>query len=76
MNMGLRQDLFKNKLSLILTASDLFNSLKRHSIISTPLLYQRSSMKRDGRIIYFGMNYRFGVQKKQKEDSLDFDNSL
>jgi hypothetical protein len=33
-------------------------------------------MKRDGRIIYFGMNYRFGVQKKQKEDNLDFDNNL
>ena len=75
MNMGMRKDMFKNKLSVTLTASDLFNSLKQKTDLTTPYLHQVSVNKRDGRIIYLGLSYRFGVIKKGKEEKLQFENN-
>jgi outer membrane receptor protein involved in Fe transport len=76
MNMGMRKDLFKNKVSITLTASDLFNSLKQKTELNTPYLHQVTISKRDGLIVYLGINYRFGVVKKGKEEKLQFDNNL
>lgn len=76
LNAGMRQDLLKNKLSITLTASDVFNSLKQKSELNTKYLRQTSIGRRDGLIIYLGASYRFGVVKKQKEEKLQFDNNL
>jgi hypothetical protein len=77
LNMGMRQDLFKNKISLTVTASDLFASLRQKTELNTPTLKQTSLNRRDGRIIFIGISYRFGIIKKEKEDEkLQFDNSL
>jgi hypothetical protein len=75
-NTGMRQDLLRNKLSLTLTASDLFNSLKQKTAYDIPTIHQVSVGRRDGLIIYFGLSYRFGVIKKAKEEKLQFDNNL
>ena len=77
MNMGFKQEVLKKKASLILTVSDVFNSLRNNSILDTPELYQKVIRKRSARIIYIGFSYTFGNQnKKQKENSLKFDNQL
>ena len=77
LNTGLRQDLFKKKASLILTASDLFNTLKQKSELNTVYLKQTAIGRRDARIIYLGISYRFGKMiKKTSEEKLQFDNSL
>ncbi len=76
MNAGVRQDFLKNKLSVVLTASNLLNTLKQKTILDTPYLHQTAISRRDGRILYAGINYRFGVLKKVKEEKLQFDNSL
>jgi hypothetical protein len=76
LNSGVRQDLAKNKLSLVLTASDIFSSLRQKTEINTPYLQQVSIGRRDGLIVYLGLSYRFGVYKKPKEEKLQFDNSL
>lgn len=76
LNSGMRQDLAKNKLSITLTASDIFNSLKQKTELNTPYLKQVSVGKRDGLIVYLGVSYRFGVIKKTKEEKMQFDNSL
>ncbi|TMI61510.1 MAG: TonB-dependent receptor [Bacteroidetes bacterium] len=77
LNSGIRQDLFKNKLSVILTASDILNSNKQKSEINTQYMKQHSVSRRDARIIYLGISYRFGkLIKKQGEEKLQFDNSL
>lgn len=76
MNAGMRQDLFKNKLSMTLTVSDIFNSLRQKSEYSIPELYQVTRSRRDGRIFYIGLSYRFGIVKKPKEEKLQFDNNL
>lgn len=76
-NTGIRQDLFKKKLSVILTASDLFQTLKQKSELTSTYLHQVAIGTRDARIMYIGVSYRFGkVIKKGGEEKLQFDNNL
>jgi hypothetical protein len=75
-NTGIRQDFFKKKVSVILTGSDLFKTLKDKRQLNTPFLNQASIGTRDARIIYFGVAYRFGKTfKKSTEEKLQFDNN-
>ncbi len=76
-NVGLRHDLWQKQAALVLTVSDLFNSLKNESIVNTPLLHEDIVQRRSSRIIYLGITYNFGQPgKKSKDDPLKFDNSL
>lgn len=76
-NFGCRQDLFDEKVSLILTISDLFNSLKRKMELNTPILKQNTISERDSRIIYLGLTYHFGSSdKKSKDRKLEYDDKL
>jgi outer membrane receptor protein involved in Fe transport len=77
LNLGLRQDLWKKKVSLILTVSDLFNSQVWKNSVDTPELIQNSMRKRDGRVFYLGFVYNFGTNgKKTKETKFEFDNGM
>ncbi len=73
-NSGFKQEFFNRKLVLIATISDIFNSLKNRSIIDTPELYEKIIRRRSARIIYAGITYTFGNQKKKKE--IEYDNKL
>ena len=74
MNTGFKQELLNRKLTMIVTVSDLFNSLRNRTIIDTPELYEKITRRRSSRIIYGGFTYTFGNQKKKKE--LEFDNKI
>lgn len=74
-NIGMRQDLMKKKLAITLTVSDLFASAKEKRDFNTLYLKQTSIGRRDARIFYLGVSYRFGQTKKaKKDDKLEFDN--
>ncbi len=74
-NIGMRQDLMKKKLAITLTISDLLASAKEKRYFNTSYLNQTSTGRRDARIFYLGVSYRFGKAKKEKkEDKLEFDN--
>jgi len=76
-NYGLRQEFRQKKLALVLTVSDVFNSLKDATRLDTPLLKEEITRRRSARIIYLGLIYNFGTQaKKPKDDSLKFDNQI
>lgn len=76
-NTGVRQDLFKKKLSVTLTGSDLFKTLREKRELNTSFLKQTSIGRRDARIIYLGVAYHFGKTfKKSTEEKLQFDNNL
>lgn len=76
-NTGIRQDLFKKKVSVIFTVSDIFKTLRFKNEFNTTGLKQVSFGRRDARIIYLGISYRFGqATKKQNEEKLQFDNAL
>ncbi len=73
-NLGARKEFMDGKLSLLLTVSDIFNSLRREININTPLLVETAVGTRDSRIFYVGLSYNFGSQnKKSKETQLKYD---
>jgi outer membrane receptor protein involved in Fe transport len=74
-NAGFRQDLYKKKITLTLTVSDIFASLKEKRDLNTLYLKQTTTGTRDARIFYLGVSYRFGKTiKVPKEEKLQFDN--
>ena len=76
-NAGLRQDLGGKKAAVVLTVSDLFNSLKESMVLDTPVLRETIVRRRSARIVYLGFIYNFGkATKKSKDDPMKFDNSL
>jgi outer membrane receptor protein involved in Fe transport len=77
LNTGLKQEVFKKKGAIILTVSDVFNSLTNKSTIDTPDLQRQENRKRTARIIYCGFTYNFGGSgKKQNGDALKYDNKM
>jgi outer membrane receptor protein involved in Fe transport len=77
LNTGLKQKILNKKGSLILTISDIFNSLRSNLLIDTPELQRHEYKKRSARIIYLGFTYSFGSNgKKEKENNLQYDNKL
>ncbi len=77
MNIGARQNLFNNKLTVTCTLSDIFKTLEQRTFIETAFFSQNSYNRRDAQVFYLGMSYRFGKSgKKQQEEKLQFDNSL
>ena len=75
-NMGLRQDLFKNKASVVLTVSDVFSTLQQQASLTSNFLQQTSVNRRDAQVIYVGFNYRFGRTTKKAEEKMQYDNAL
>jgi hypothetical protein len=77
MNIGARQNLFKNKLSVTCTLADIFKTLEQRTFIETPYFIQNSYNRRDAQVFYLGVSWRFGKSgKKQQEEKLQFDNNL
>ncbi len=76
-NTGMRQDFFKKKVSVLLTASDLLKTLQQKSELTSAYLKQAAVAKRDAPVIYLGISYRFGKEiKKPHEEKMQFDNNL
>ena len=76
LNSGLKQDLFKKKAALILTVSDIFNSMRYQTEIEIPTMRRTEIRRRSSQTIYLGFSYNFGSSDKKQKDGLKFDNSL
>ncbi len=74
-NAGLRQQVFGDKASILLTVSDIFNTMRWEYEIDTPELFQKSSRKRVSQVVYLGFTYRFGGNHKKAADDLKFDDN-
>ena len=74
-NVGMRQDLLNKKLSILLTVSDIFNTLRWASEINTPIMDEKIFGKRRSQIVYLGLSWRFGKNLK-KQDELKFDDRM
>ena len=75
LNLGMRQDMFNQKVSLTLTVSDVLKSLKWERTIDTPILYEKATSTRNSQIIYLGFTYRFGRATKEEKE-LKFEDNL
>jgi hypothetical protein len=76
MNMGLKQEMLNNKLSVVATLSDVFSTLKQRSELNSKFLIQNQVNSRDAQVFYIGFNYRFGKTIKKADEKMQFDNSL
>ena len=76
LNSGLKQDLFKKKGALILTVSDIFNSMRYQTEIDMPTMKRIEIRRRSSQTIYLGFTYNFGGSDKKQKDGLKFDNAL
>ena len=77
MNIGLRQDFFEKKLSVIFTASDIFSTQRWKTVLDTDYLHQTSISRRDGLAMYLGVSYRFGkALRKDTEETLEYDTNM
>ena len=74
MNMGVRQDLSDERISITASVWDVFRTLNRKTELSTPSLTQTSFSSRDSRVVFLGLTYHFGgPSKKSKEKDLQLD---
>jgi outer membrane receptor protein involved in Fe transport len=73
-NIGLRREFWDRRLSLVFTASDIFNTRRRETELTTPVLYQDVVNLRDSRVLYLGLMFNFGSEsKKSREKPLEYD---
>lgn len=65
-NLAFSKDILKDKGTLSLNVSDLFNSRKRISETRTPTVFSYSEMQWRQRQVTLNFTYRFNKQKKEK----------
>jgi outer membrane receptor protein involved in Fe transport len=74
-NLGMRYDLKDKRTSLVLTVSDVFQTLRDRTTLDTPLLKGDLTRRRNSRVIYIGVSYNFGRATKD-DRKLEFDDAL
>ena len=75
-NLGLRQDLWRNRASITLTVSDVFNALTYRSHIDTPDLQESAEYRRNARVLYLGFIYRLSTKKDESREDLQFEDKI
>jgi hypothetical protein len=63
---ALRKNLLKNKATVVLNVSDIFNTRKYTTIYDYPLYTQTTYRDRETRIGNISLTYRFGKSEKQE----------
>ena len=71
-NLGYKHAL-TSALSAVATVSDLFSGQSYQRIVATPLFTQVYQRSVEGRIAFFGLIYKIGVTKAEKEANFDYD---
>ncbi len=71
-NVGYKRQLRSN-LSLVATISDLFNGQRQLRYVNTSAMNETYSRFQEGRLVYVGINYTFGVSKKMKSEGFEYD---
>ena len=73
-NLGFKHT-FTHDLSLIATVSDLLNGQRYRRFAATPVLTQVYERRVEGRVVFVGLVYSFGVQKKDKQSEFEYENT-
>ena len=73
-DLAFSKDLFKDKASIALNVSDIFNSRKRQTTSTTPTFVSYSEFQWRQRSINLSFTYRFNQSKKRQEMQRGDDN--
>ena len=71
-NLGYKRSLTP-ALSAVATVSDAFNGQHYERTSATPLLIQTYRRSVEGRVVFVGLTFSFGVVKKEQQPSFDYD---
>jgi len=71
-NLGCKHSLTP-ALSAVATVSDVFNGQRYQRLAATPLFTQTYQRSVDGRIVFVGLAYTFGVRKKERQPTFDYE---
>ncbi|HEY3296711.1 MAG TPA: outer membrane beta-barrel family protein [bacterium] len=74
LNAGFRQQFYNGKLSLLVTVTDIFHTMKREFTVDTATLHETAVTTFDSRVIYAGLTFRFGkAPKKSRDEQIRYD---
>ena len=77
LNVGFKQELFNKKASIILSASDIFNSNKSINILNTAEIKGYTIRRRSAQLVNISFIYSFGKSpNKEKDKGINYDNQL
>jgi outer membrane receptor protein involved in Fe transport len=73
-NLGFRAKL-ENNMTATITWSDVLNSQREKTLITTPSLYDRNTRRQLGQVFFIGLNWSFGTSSAKTERAETFDYS-
>ena len=65
LNVGARQDLYRDRISLTLAVSDLLKTQRQETELDVAGIQQRVTNRRDSQIVYAGLTYHYGRPEKK-----------
>lgn len=72
-NAGMKQELMDERITLTVSVSDIFNTMKFKNVLNTDMLKDTAERRRDGRVAYIGLTWHMGSGDKRK-DKIEYDN--
>ena len=72
-NLGFKQLLFYDQISMTFSVSDMFHSYKEKWNVNTPILNQLPKLYRNDAVFYVGFSWRFGESYQGDEKKLEFE---
>lgn len=74
LNLGMRQELFRKRLSITVAVSDLLKTQRQEMRLDIAGTRQHVTNRRDSRIVSLGMTYHYGgIEKKEKGKSIQYE---
>ena len=74
LNVGARQNLHGDRISLTLAVTDLLKTARRETELDVAGIRQHVTTRRDSQILYAGLTYHYGrPEKKQKDKPLQYE---
>jgi hypothetical protein len=73
LNVGARQNLAGDRVSLTLAVSDLLKTQRQETELDVAGIQQRVTTRRDSQIVYAGLTYHYGRPEKKKDKPLQYE---
>jgi outer membrane receptor protein involved in Fe transport len=73
LNVGAKQRLYRDRIALTLTVSDLLRTQRQETELDVAGIRQRVTTRRDSRIAYVGLTYHYGRPEKKKDKPLQYE---
>jgi hypothetical protein len=67
LNLGARQSVYRDQISLVLAITDLLKTQRQDTQLDVAGIQQRVLTKRDSQIFYAGLTYHYGRSEKGKD---------